>query len=58
MRDVLAANSDVVAEIAQGKDAKGKKRKFLVGLVMKETRGQADAAAAAEEVDRALSEVV
>jgi aspartyl-tRNA(Asn)/glutamyl-tRNA(Gln) amidotransferase subunit B len=31
----------VVKEILEGKDTKGKKIKFLMGLVMRETRGQA-----------------
>lgn len=40
---VLKANADVVDDIKSGRDAKGKKMKFLQGLVMKETRGQAKA---------------
>ena len=38
---VLDQNQDVVKEILEGKDTKGKKIKFLMGLVMRETRGQA-----------------
>ncbi len=38
---ILQANPDVVEEIKSGKDTKGKKMKFLQGLVMKETKGQA-----------------
>lgn len=41
VRAVLEANPDVVEEIKSGKDTKGKKLKFLQGLVMKETKGQA-----------------
>ncbi|MDR3231206.1 MAG: Asp-tRNA(Asn)/Glu-tRNA(Gln) amidotransferase subunit GatB [Synergistaceae bacterium] len=37
----LAANPDVVDEIKAGKDVKGKKIKFLQGLIMRETKGQA-----------------
>jgi len=39
---VLSENVDVVAEIKAGKDTKGKKLKFLQGIVMRETKGQAD----------------
>ena len=39
---VLSENSDVVEEIRAGKDKKGKKIKFLQGIVMRETKGQAD----------------
>lgn len=38
---ILKQNQDVVKEILEGKDTKGKKIKFLMGLVMRETRGQA-----------------
>ncbi|MDO4785972.1 MAG: Asp-tRNA(Asn)/Glu-tRNA(Gln) amidotransferase subunit GatB [Fretibacterium sp.] len=41
IRGVMEANADVVAEIRSGGDPKGKKMKFLQGLVMKETKGQA-----------------
>jgi aspartyl-tRNA(Asn)/glutamyl-tRNA(Gln) amidotransferase subunit B len=41
VRAVLEANPDVVDEIKLGKDTKGKKVKFLHGLVMKESKGQA-----------------
>lgn len=54
VRTTLAANPDVVEEIKSGKDAKGKKIKFLQGLIMKETKGQAKpeevAAAIAKEL--------
>ena len=38
---ILKANPDVVEEIKSGKDTKSKKMKFLQGLVMKKTKGQA-----------------
>jgi len=56
VRGVLASNPDVVAEIFDGKDDKGKKKKFIVGLVMKEARGQADAASVGELLDTLLQE--
>jgi aspartyl-tRNA(Asn)/glutamyl-tRNA(Gln) amidotransferase subunit B len=51
VRGILEANVDVVEEIKSGKDTKGKKIKFLQGLVMRETKGQArpDEVAAALE---------
>ena len=39
IRSVLEANADVVAEIRSGGDPKGKKMKFLQGLVMKAFTG-------------------
>ena len=51
---VIAANPDVLEEIRSGKDTKGKKLKFLQGLVMKETKGQAKP----QEVAEALAEAV
>ena len=39
VQKVIAAHSDIVAEIKQGKD---RKFQFLVGQVMKETRGKGD----------------
>ncbi|MDR1730817.1 MAG: Asp-tRNA(Asn)/Glu-tRNA(Gln) amidotransferase subunit GatB [Synergistaceae bacterium] len=39
--EILAGNADVIEEIKSGKDTKGKKMKFLQGLVMRETKGQA-----------------
>ena len=51
VRAVLDANPDVVEEIRSGKDTKGKKAKFLQGLVMKETRGSAKSA----EVEAAIA---
>jgi aspartyl-tRNA(Asn)/glutamyl-tRNA(Gln) amidotransferase subunit B len=41
VRATFAANPDVIEEIRSGKDTKGKKIKFLQGLVMRETKGQA-----------------
>ncbi|MDR1048716.1 MAG: Asp-tRNA(Asn)/Glu-tRNA(Gln) amidotransferase subunit GatB [Synergistaceae bacterium] len=41
IRSILAANPDVVGEIKSGKETKGKKMKFLQGLVMREAKGQA-----------------
>lgn len=38
---ICAENPDVVETIRSGQDKKDKKQKFLMGLVMKETRGQA-----------------
>ena len=39
VQKVIAAHSDIIAEIKQGKD---RKFQFLVGQVMKETRGKGD----------------
>ena len=52
IKNVLKANPDVLEEIKSGRDTKGKKLKFLQGLVMKETKGQAKP----QEVAAALSE--
>ncbi|GHS87284.1 aspartyl/glutamyl-tRNA(Asn/Gln) amidotransferase subunit B [Synergistales bacterium] len=41
VKSTLAANADVVEEIKSGKDTKGKKIKFLQGLIMREAKGQA-----------------
>ena len=51
---VIKANPDVLEEIKSGKDTKGKKLKFLQGLVMKETKGQAKP----QEVAVAIAEAV
>ena len=51
---VIAANPDVLDEIRSGRDKKGKKLKFLQGLVMKETKGQAKP----QEVAEAIAEAV
>ena len=42
VKKVIGSQPEVVATIREGKDKKGAKMKFLQGLVMKETRGQAD----------------
>ena len=52
---VIAANPDVIEEIKSGKDKKGKKLKFLQGLVMKETKGQAKPQEVAEAIEKALN---
>ncbi len=51
---VISANPDVLEEIRSGRDKKGKKLKFLQGLVMKETKGQAKP----QEVAEAIAEAV
>ena len=53
-RSVLDANPDVLAEIMGGRDLKGKKRKFICGLVMKETRGRATPGAVEDVIARFL----
>jgi aspartyl-tRNA(Asn)/glutamyl-tRNA(Gln) amidotransferase subunit B len=55
VRRIFAAEAEAVETIRSGKDKKGAKIKFLQGLVMKETRGSADAAEA-ESVIRSLLE--
>ncbi len=52
--DTLAANPDVVGEIRSGRDTKGKKMKFLQGLVMRETKGQARLDEVAAAIEAAL----
>jgi aspartyl-tRNA(Asn)/glutamyl-tRNA(Gln) amidotransferase subunit B len=54
VRDILNANPDVVEEIKSGKDTKGKKIKFLQGLVMRETKGQARPDEVAAAIESAL----
>ncbi|MDR3332809.1 MAG: Asp-tRNA(Asn)/Glu-tRNA(Gln) amidotransferase subunit GatB [Synergistaceae bacterium] len=51
---VASANPDVVEVIKSGQDKKGGKLKFLQGLVMKETRGQADAGEAMAALSKKL----
>ena len=51
---VIAENPDVLEEIRSGRDKKGKKLKFLQGLVMKETKGQAKPQEVAEAVAEAV----
>lgn len=45
---IVSDNGDVADIIRSGNDKKGKKLKFLQGLVMRETRGQSDPAEVAE----------
>ncbi|MBR2208946.1 MAG: Asp-tRNA(Asn)/Glu-tRNA(Gln) amidotransferase subunit GatB [Synergistaceae bacterium] len=52
---VIKANPDVLEEIKSGKDKKGKKLKFLQGLVMKETKGQAKPQEVAEAIEKAIN---
>ena len=54
IQEIIKANPDVLEEIKSGKDKKGKKLKFLQGLVMKETKGQAKP----QEVAAAIAEAV
>jgi len=42
LQSVLEENADVVTEIRSGGDVKGKKIRFLQGLVMRKARGQAN----------------
>ncbi|MDR1471996.1 MAG: Asp-tRNA(Asn)/Glu-tRNA(Gln) amidotransferase subunit GatB [Synergistaceae bacterium] len=51
---ICAANPGVVETIKSGRDKKGGKMKFLQGLVMKETRGQADPSEAAGSLSKKL----
>ncbi|MDR1378710.1 MAG: Asp-tRNA(Asn)/Glu-tRNA(Gln) amidotransferase subunit GatB [Synergistaceae bacterium] len=53
-RATLAANPDVIEEIKAGKDVKGKKLKFLQGLVMRETKGQARPEEVAAVIEAAI----
>ena len=52
VQTLLQEQAEVVTIIREGKDAKGKKRKFLQGLVMRASRGQAKP----EEVERLFEE--
>ena len=54
IRNIIAANPDVLDEIKSGKDKKGKKLKFLQGRVMKETKGQAKPQEVAEAIAQAV----
>jgi len=51
---IVGENGDVVEIIRSGEDKKGKKQKFLQGLVMRETKGQADP----KEVSDILAELL
>ena len=57
IRAVLEANRDVVDVIRSGKDTKGKKMKFLQGLVMKEAKGQANPAELPDRITKLLEEL-
>jgi aspartyl-tRNA(Asn)/glutamyl-tRNA(Gln) amidotransferase subunit B len=52
IEEILENQQEVVREIRSGKDPKGKKLKFLFGLVMRETRGQADHAEVKETIEK------
>lgn len=54
IKAVISANPDVLEEIKSGKDKKGKKLKFLQGLVMKETKGQARPQEVAQAIEEAI----
>ena len=54
IKSVINSNPDVIEEIKSGKDKKGKKMKFLQGLVMKETKGQAKPQEVAQAIEEAL----
>ncbi|MBQ7570255.1 MAG: Asp-tRNA(Asn)/Glu-tRNA(Gln) amidotransferase GatCAB subunit B, partial [Synergistaceae bacterium] len=56
IRNIIKANPDVVEEIKSGKDTKGKKMKFLQGLVMKETKGQAKPQELPDIINKLLAE--
>jgi aspartyl-tRNA(Asn)/glutamyl-tRNA(Gln) amidotransferase subunit B len=56
-RTILEANPDVVADIRSGKDT-AKKVKFLRGLVMRETKGQARPDEVTAAIDAALAPVL
>ena len=58
IRGILEANADVVEEIRSRGDPKGKKVKFLQGLVMKETKGQARPPEVAAALDSALRDAL
>jgi aspartyl-tRNA(Asn)/glutamyl-tRNA(Gln) amidotransferase subunit B len=51
---VLAENEEAVEAVRSGRDPKGKKVKFLQGLIMRETRGQADVAQVEDLLKRRL----
>lgn len=54
IQKIMGAQEDVVETIRSGQDKKGGKAKFLQGLVMKETRGQADPKEVTESLNRLL----
>ena len=55
IKSVILKNPDVVEEIKSGRDKKGKKLKFLQGLVMKESKGQAKPDQVTEIINKFLS---
>lgn len=54
MVSILEQNDDVVQIVRSGKDKKGKKQKYLQGLIMRETRGQAAPADVSEILEDLL----
>jgi len=52
--EVLRENAEVIEDIKSGRDKKGKKVKFLQGLVMRRTKGQADPQEVSELLDESL----
>ena len=56
IKSVMNANPDVLEEIKSGRDTKGKKLKFLQGLVMKEVKGQAKPQEVAQTLEKILHE--
>jgi aspartyl-tRNA(Asn)/glutamyl-tRNA(Gln) amidotransferase subunit B len=52
VQGVLENEQEVIEEIRSGRDPKGKKLKYLFGLVMRETRGQADPAEVRKTLDK------
>lgn len=54
VKKVLEKEGPTVEEIKSGRDSKGKKRSFLCGLVMRESKGQADPA----EVAKVLEDIL
>lgn len=55
VKAILDQNQDVVEVIRAGEDKKDKKRKFLQGLVMRETKGQASPQEVAALIDQLLA---
>lgn len=56
VKNVMSQNDDVVQTIKAGQDKKGAKQKFLQGLVMRATRGQADPAEVASVLAKLIEE--
>lgn len=55
IKKTMESEPEVVATIKSGADKKGAKAKYLQGLVMKETRGQANPKEVAESLARLLA---